>query len=66
MQQMNCTHLMYRTQVNYAVLNGLVTELLEKGLLVEKVVGRRSIYRTSAAGYEVLKQWWQLEVTVGA
>ena len=65
MLHLNCTHLMYQTQVNNAVLNALVAELLEKGLLTEKVVGNRSVYRTSTAGYELLKQWRQLEAVVG-
>ena len=65
MRQMKQTHLMYQTNVNNAVLNEHVAELIEKGLLVKKVVGRRVIYRTSAAGYEALKQWMQLEAVVG-
>ena len=47
MLHLNCTHLMYRTQVNNAVLNTLVAELLEKGLLTEKVVENHSVYKTS-------------------
>ena len=65
MLQLNLTHLMYQTQVNNAVLNALVAELLEKGLLTEKVVGNRSVYRMSTAGYELLKHWRQLEAVVG-
>ena len=45
--------------------NEHLAELHEKGLLVKKVVGRRVFYRTSVAGYEALKQWRQLEATVG-
>ena len=66
MRQIKLTHLMYQTNVNNAVLNEHVAELIEKGLLVEKVVGKRVFYRTSAAGYEALKQWRQLEAKVGA
>ena len=66
MLQLNCTHLMYKTQVNFTVLNGLVAELVEKGLLTEKVDRKRSFFKTSAAGYELLKQWRQLAAVVGA
>ena len=66
MLHLNCTHLMYQTQGNNAVLNSLVDELLEKGLLVEKVVRKRSFFKTSAKGYELLKEWRQLEAVVGA
>ena len=66
MLQMPATHLMYNTNVNNAVLNTLVAELVEKGLLVEKVVRKRSFFKTSAKGYELLKEWRQLEATVGA
>ena len=66
MLQLNSTHLMYQTQVNFTVLNGLVAELLAKGLLTEKVNRQRSFFKTSAAGYDVLKQWRQLTAVVGA
>ena len=66
MLQLNSTHLMYQTQVNFTVLNGLVAELVEKGLLTEKAIGKRSFFKTSAAGYDVLKQWRQLTAVVGA
>ena len=66
MLHLNCTHLMYQTQVNFTVLNGLVAELLEKGLLTKKAVGNRFVYKTSSAGYELLKQWRQLEAVVEA
>jgi predicted transcriptional regulator len=66
MVPLNCTHLMYQTQVNYTMLNLFVAELLEKGLLTEKMVGKRPVYRTSTAGFELLKQWRQLGVVVGA
>jgi len=39
MLPLNCTHLMYKTQVNFTALNGLVAELVEKGLLIKKAVG---------------------------
>jgi hypothetical protein len=35
-------------------------------VLTEKMVGKRPVYRTSAAGFELLKQWRQLGVVVGA
>ena len=66
MLHLNCTHLMYQTQVNFTVLNGLVAELVRKGLLTEKAVGNRFVYKTSGAGYELLKQWRQLEAVVEA
>jgi predicted transcriptional regulator len=66
MLPLNCTNLMYKTQVNFSVLNGHVEELVEKGLLIRKAVGERFVYRTSSAGYDVLKQWRQLSAVVGA
>ena len=66
MLQLNLTHLMYQTQVNFTVLKGLVEELLARGLLTEKAVGNRFVYKTSGAGYELLKQWRQLAAVVGA
>ena len=66
MLHLNCTHLMYQTQVNFTVLKGLVEELLGKGLLTEKVDRQRSFFKTSAAGYDVLKEWQRLAAVVGA
>ena len=66
MCQMNTTHLMYRVNINFAVLSEIAADLTEKGLLVEKVVRKRSFFKTSAKGYELLKEWRQLKVTVGA
>ena len=65
MLQLNLTHLMYQSNMNCLVLKGFVEELLGKGLLTEKVVGNRSVYRTSTGGFELLKQWRQLEAVVG-
>ncbi len=49
------------------MLSLFVAELLEKGLLLtEKMVGKRPVYRTSAAGFELLKQWRQLGAIVEA
>ena len=66
MLQLNLTHLMYQTNLNCLVLKELVEELLKKGLLTEKVDRQRSFYKTSAAGYDVLKQWRQLAAVVEA
>ena len=66
MLQLNLTHLMYQTNMNCLVLKGFVEELLGKGLLTEKVDRQRSFFKTSAAGYDVLKQWRQLAAVVGA
>ena len=66
MLQLNLTHLMYQTNLNCLVLKGFVEELVRKGLLTEKAVGKGSVFKTSAAGYEVLKQWRQLAAVVGA
>ena len=66
MLQLNSTHLMYQTNMNCLVLKELVEELVEKGLLTEKVNRQRSFFKTSAAGYDVLKQWRQLTAVVGA
>ena len=52
--------------MNCLVLKELVEELVEKGLLTEKAIGKRSFFKTSAAGYDVLKQWRQLAAVVGA
>ena len=41
---------MYQTNVNNAVLNEHVAELIEKGLLVEKVVGKRVFYQDVRSG----------------
>ena len=64
MLQLNLTHLMYQTNLNCLVLKELVAELVEKGLLTEKAIGKRSFFKTSAAGYDVLKQWRQLTAVV--
>ena len=63
---LNVTALMYRTNMNCLVLKEFAEELVEKGLLVKKAVGNRFVYRTSGAGYELLKQWRQLAAVVGA
>jgi len=57
---------MYQTNMNCLVLKGFVEELLGKGLLTEKVDRQRSFFKTSSAGYELLKQWRQLAAVVGA
>ena len=66
MVPLNVTDLMYQTNLNCLVLKGFVEELVRKGLLTEKVDRQRSFFKTSAAGYELLKQWRQLEAVVGA
>ena len=66
MVPLNVTALMYRTNMNCVVLKELVEDLLARGLLTVKVDRKRSFFKTSAAGYEVLKQWRQLEAVVGA
>ena len=66
MLQLRLTHLMYQTNMNCLVLKEFTKELVEKGLLTEKAVGNRSVFKTSAAGYELLKQWRQLAAVVGA
>jgi len=57
---------MYQTNMNCLVLKGFVEELVEKGLLTVKVDRKRSFFKTSAAGYDVLKQWRQLVAVVEA
>ena len=64
MLQLNLTHLMYQTNMNCLVLKEFTKELLEKGLLTEKAVGKGSVFKTSAAGYELLKQWRRLAAVV--
>ena len=66
MVPLNVTALMYRTNMNCVVLKELVEELLARGLLTVKIDRQRSFFKTSAAGYELLKQWRQLEAVVGA
>ena len=66
MVPLNVTDLMYQTNLNCLVLKGFVEELVRKGLLTEKVDRHRSFFKTSAAGYEVLKQWRQLAAVVEA
>ena len=66
MLQLNLTHLMYQTNMNCLVLKGFVEELLGKGLLTEKVDRQRSFFKTSAAGYELLKEWQRLAAVVEA
>ena len=66
MVPLKVTTLMYRTNMNCVVLKEFAEELVEKGLLTVKVDRKRSFFKTSAAGYEVLKQWRQLEAVVGA
>ena len=66
MVSLKVTHLMYQTNLNCLVLKGFAEELVEKGLLIKKAVGNRSVFKTSAAGYELLKQWRQLAAVGGA
>ena len=66
MVPLNVTALMYRTNMNCVVLKEFAEELVEKGLLIKKAVGNRSVFKTSAAGYELLKQWRQLAAVMGA
>ena len=66
MLPLNLTHLMYQTNMNCLVLKEFAEELVEKGLLTRKVNRQRSVFKTSAAGYELLKQWRQLAAVVGA
>ena len=66
MVPLKVTHLMYQTNLNCLVVKEFVEELLARGLLTVKVDRKRSFFKTSAAGYELLKQWRQLEAVVGA
>ena len=65
MLQLRLTRLMYQTNMNCQVLKEFTKELVEKGLLTEKAVGNNSVFKTSAAGYELLKQWRQLAAVMG-
>ena len=66
MAPLKVTPLMYQTNMNQTVLKLIVAELVEKGLLTEKVVGNHSFFKTSAAGYELLKEWQRLAAVVEA
>ena len=59
------THVMYRTGINYTLLEELLAELTEKGLLM-KTVGKKVSYRTTASGFAVLGSWRQVECALGA
>ena len=63
---MKQTHLMYRVNINFSVLSEIAADLTEKGLLVEKVIRKRSFFKTTTKGYDLLKEWRQLKATVGA
>ena len=66
MVPLKCTHLMYQTNLNCVVLKEFVEELVEKGLLTVKADRKRSFFKTSAAGYELLKEWQRLAAVVEA
>ena len=60
------TELTFKSSSTGDVSRKIILELLAKGLLTEKVDRHRSFFKTSAAGYEVFKQWRQLAAVVGA
>jgi predicted transcriptional regulator len=56
------THVMYKSNINYSVLEEYLDLLIEQGLIEVKVVGHeRNIYTVTQRGVTVLKQFRELK-----